>query len=330
MCGIAGFFTGCRYQDHCSDSAEGNCRLSLNASGAFERWHEKATVRSMPRRVIDADDSTRDMFPRQLTPIVSHPLFHQKYYESISEFLCLQLYRYLNFTINLELLIVNPNIIKLSRGADVFKLTDEDVIALHKMYVDEGYHALFCIDMAQQLEALTNFKPKFDLKPSFMRIFEDGFAEDAISNVIFTAVSETLITSNLTDVARDKTAPEAVSKLMQDHARDESRHHAFFKGLILRMHCDNPLGLRRQLHLIPKSIMAFIEPDRLMLRAGLLQIGVTRDDADQIIDETYPQTIVQDYARSCSRDLINFLTEHEITRDFHLLDEMHNHNLIGA
>ena len=62
----------------------------------------------------------------------------------------------------------------------------------------------------------------------------------------------------------------------------------------------------------------------------LLQIGLSREDAIQIIEETYPSEAVQDYARRVAKDLIHFLLQSEMSNDLHLLDELEKHNLVGA
>lgn len=127
----------------------------------------------------------------------------------------------------------------------------------------------------------------------------------------------------------DESIPKAVSKLMIDHVMDEARHHAFFKNLIWKFHRMNPHGLRRALSAIPASIMAFIQPDREAVKIGLMQVGLNRDEALQIIDETYSLSSVQEYARHSSRDLVAFMLNNEICDDLHLRDELENHCLIG-
>lgn len=315
MCGIAGFFTGCPFKEKCENADTASCKMRFSASKVFKNWDEKATVRSTPRRVLDSDDSTLDLFPRNLVPTAKHPLIEEKYYERISEFLCLQLFRYLYFTINLELLVVNPNLIAISLAEREFDLSNDEMLAVHKMYVDEGYHALFCQDMAQQVRAITGISPTFSSQPAFMnrlRQMQNSVDRPELAGLIFTAVSETLITGSLTDVARDRSTPESVTKTMQDHARDESRHHVFFRQLFLKIDQLDPLGLKSVLHLVPEAVMAFIDPDREQLIHGLVQVGVTVDNAHQIVHETYPQHEIAAYAKKSAHDLLGFLSEQSI------------------
>lgn len=181
-----------------------HCKVNFHPSSALNKWHEKASVRTAPRRIIDLEDAALDLFPRNLVPTIKHPIFQQKYLDRISDFLCLQLYRYLNFTINLELLVVNPNILSLAQRETDFDFSNDEILALHKMYVDEGYHALLCVDAAQQLGTITGVHPKSQILPSFLsslQKIEEQVGNKKLAGMIFTAVSETLITSNLSSVA---------------------------------------------------------------------------------------------------------------------------------
>ena len=332
MCGVTGFFTGCQLAGNCSKAKAGGCKMKFSSSDAFNKWHEKSSVRSAPRRMLDCDDTSLDLFPRELVPVVSHNLFQTKYPDRVSEFLCLQLYRYLDFTTNLELLVVNPNLLTISLAADEFELSESDILSIHKMYVDEGYHALFCIDIAQQLGGITNIRPQYKQEPSFLtllRQFKNEADDPKLVELIFTSVSETLITGSLVNVARDGTAPDAVNQIMLDHSRDEGRHHLFFKDFIRRLNKMGRGKFEKALELIPNMIMAFIDPDRPQLMQSMLQVGIREEDARQIIAETYTDEIVNEYARESSKALFKFLDEEDIGMGTPLYDAAHTKNLIG-
>lgn len=329
MCGVAGFFTGCPFESDCDNGGK-SCRMSFSRKDIFEKWHAKSTVRSAPRRLLDPSAAQLDLFPRKLVPITAHPLFQDKYIDSISPFLALQLHRYLSFTTNLELIVVNENIRQMLLAAGELKMDSKDRIGLHKMYVDEAYHALFCADFTLQLSDITGVRPAFSSKPRFLDILREIVDGDNVSNtkgLIFTCVAETLITHNLLDVALDKTIPSGVSEIMRDHARDEALHHNFFKEIVSRFSRDNTVDFRSFLYLIPKSIFAFIAPDETALRLGLMQVGVSRDDAIQMIHETYPAEEVANYAKYCARDLLDSIQEFSAS-DLRLQDALGEYQLI--
>jgi hypothetical protein len=331
MCGVSGFFTGCPLASQCAGAEQSACRMHFTASKVFDDWHEKASVRKRPRRILDADDRTLDIFPRTLVPVALHPIMSKQYMEQISEFLCLQLYRYLQFTVDLELNVVNPSLLDLRSLAQDFQFGKAEALALHKMYVDEGYHAMFCFDMAQQVYEITGIAPKFEMQPSFMAPLAQMQAEaenPMLAKLVFTAVSETLITGSLREVARKGALPDAVSGLMRDHASDEGRHHVFFKDIFIRIDRLDPVGLRSALPLIPRAIQAFIEPDRAQLLAGLTQVGVKAEDAKEMVHETYPRHVVTSFARESANDLLNHIEALEIGKGTALQDELHRAGLV--
>lgn len=332
MCGVVGFFTGCPLEQTCELRKSGSCKSNISIDKIFQNWNEKSSVRSAPRRILQPEEAHLDLFPRHLAPISQHSIIASKYADKISELLCLQLYRYLYFTINLELIIVNPNILRVSLASKEFMLSEQESLATVKMYVDEGYHALFCMDLAKQLNRITNLSPNHNTDPHFLKEYRritSESSDSALAGIMFTSVSETLITGSLSEVAIDGSTPSSVKELMKDHARDEARHHAFFKELIWRIGKNNPLGLQKMLHLIPESIYAFIQPDMEQLRASLLQVGVTRDDTEQILHETYPTDEITKYARNSAKDLLGFLDSEGISRNARLNEKLEEYQLIG-
>ena len=79
------FFTGCPFDGMCSHSHNVGCKTKFSKVNIFKNWHEKATVRTVPRRVLNADDARLDLFPRHLIPVISHPIFESKHLDRVSE-----------------------------------------------------------------------------------------------------------------------------------------------------------------------------------------------------------------------------------------------------
>lgn len=222
---------------------------------------------------------------------------------------------------------------ELSRNANDLKLSEKEFLALHKMYVDEGYHALFCLDMAQQVKKITNIFPLYDSKPSFikeLKLLGQKVKNPKVANIIFTAVSETLITGSLTEVAKEEAVPVSISGLMKDHAKDESRHHAFFKSLIYKIFSNNSLDARSALDFIPEAIYAFIKPDRMQLYNCLTQIGVTSSESNEIISDVYTDEVIEKSARSSAKDLLRFIDRSGMIDSNLLREKLEEKKLIGA
>ncbi|MCA1298589.1 acyl-ACP desaturase [Stappia indica] len=313
MCGLTGFFTGCQFARDC-DKAHTACPHRMGPR-LFANWHEKASVRRSPRRVIDPEDVHLDLFPRDLVPVASHEIVTSRYPEKIPHLLALWLYRYLTFTVNLETLVVNTTTSRLVSNKAPVALSGDEILFAYKVYCDEAYHALFCADMLQQVYSQSDFRPAPQGRPSFLLEYEkiDGDpVETAIRQFIFTAVSEMLITVSLNNVREGlkENTPLAIRQIMTDHAQDESRHHAFYRDILKtflgQLAKDEAVRLAASM---PNYLMAFVAPDIPNIVAELEFVGLSPDEARQVCAETYRDQTVTDYARACSTGLAGLLEE---------------------
>lgn len=311
MCGLTGFFTGCEFSATC-DRKPASCPHRL-APQLFAKWDEKASVRRAPRRVLDPEDRALDMFPRDLVPAISHPIVQKRYTERIPRLLALALFRYLTFTINLETIVVNPVTQDLILGRAPVRLRADEILTAYKVYTDEAYHALFCVDMLEQVVKATEYAQAPQEKPSFLKAFEriEGDGPTAFARrFLFTGVSEMLITlslNNVRDSQREDT-PAAIRQLMTDHSGDEVRHHAFYREALT----DYLTGLDREraveaAALMPDYVMAFVAPDLDNVRLELRAVGLTEDEARQVCHETYDPDMVARYAAACTGGIADLL-----------------------
>lgn len=313
MCGLTGFFTGCQFAHDCH-TARAGCSHRMGPR-LFANWYDKASVRRAPRRMIDPEDLSLDLFPRELVPVASHEIVVSRYPEKIPHLLALWLYRYLTFTVNLETLVVNTTTSRLASNTAPVALSRDEILFAFKVYCDEAYHALFCADMLQQVCGQTSFRPAPQSRPSFLRDYEtiEGDpVEIATKQFMFTAVSEMLITVSLNNVRegqREKT-PLAIRQMMSDHAQDESRHHAFYRDLLKAFLCQLPEEKATRLAAsMPDYLMAFVAPDIPNIVAELEFIGLTQDEAREVCADTYRNEVVTAYAQACSNGLTDLLHE---------------------
>ncbi len=317
MCGLTGFFTGCEFESQCQKSPAA-CPHRL-APKLFENWHTKASVRRAPRRVLNPEDTKLDLFPRDLVPVATHPILQRKYPEMIPELLSLWLFRYLTFTINLETLVVNTTTQQLVAEKLPVRLNPEQTLTAYKLYCDEAYHALFCADLLKQVVDLTNYRKAQPVVPSFLKVFRDAEvrAEDPIlERFIFTAVSEMLITVSLNNVRENQKeqTPKAIRNIMTDHSMDEIRHHAFYRDVLAEFLKSQPRNKVAEIvSVMPDYVMAFIEPDIENINIELRSIGLSTDEAQQVVEETYKTEVVKDYANVCSKNLSVLMQELELS-----------------
>ncbi len=318
MCGVAGFFTGCEFAQTCALKNGGACRsLTTDAARSFRGWYDKASVRRSPRRELDPEDIALDLFPRHLVPHLAHPLIAQSHPERIQHLLTLTLYRFLTFTFNLEMQLVNDTTRKLIMHELPFSLDGAAILNAQKLICDEAYHALFCADLLDQAITLTEVAPTGTARPAFLsRLAEaQGASEDpGITQFLYTAVSEMLITATLYEARSAGEVPGAVSGVMLDHAADEARHHIFYRDLLGSYLTSLPKGdAQAAAAQIPEAIAAYMEPDLPGIRGDLLAVGFDRDDCEEILFDTYAATSHKDYVDMSAREIQRLLHELDLS-----------------
>src|SRR5580658_6310826 len=121
---------------------------------AFDNWHSRASLRSQPRRTLAPDDPGRKYFfsPRAI-PALEHPLVQEFGEDFRRTALAAQLCSHLEFTLYLEHKVVNRSALAIAYDDFGFGLPAQTRLDAHKLYCDEGYHALFSADMLNQVQA---------------------------------------------------------------------------------------------------------------------------------------------------------------------------------
>lgn len=245
-------------------------------------------------------------------PFINHPKIAGKHADHIPEILAYALFRYLTFTINLELIVVNRTTKRLLAGSCGISLDSESRLNAMRLYCDEAYHALFCADMLVQAQRLTGFDHQAQ-QPAFLnkiRELDHNSQLYGIETLLFTVVSETLITANLMEIRQGEHTPKAITSLMLDHAMDEARHHAFYKDVLYQLFRISSVAQKSKLAaLLPEFILAFTRPDTNSMMADLKAVGLCTDDADEILADTYAKCTITSYAKACAKDLVSSLDE---------------------
>ena len=254
-------------------------------------------MRVKPPKVILKDQlEGKVFFPPDLFPIVSHPLILNRGEAFIEKLLVHRLYSYLDFTEVLEHQIVNPVVSRIAHNQIDIEISEERRVDAYKIYIDEGYHALFSVELKRQVEKATGIACLYLGTPNLLKRL-NYIQESVDSNlreiikVFWTIISETLITAILTDVPKNKNVVTPVREIIFAHARDESRHHAYFASLLnifwfqLKPKYQSIIG-----SLLPKVIFAFLEPDITAIKYYLEVVGLENKEIDILVEESYPQT----------------------------------------
>lgn len=309
MCGVAGFFVGCEFASICA--AERPACAMFKPSDLVASWYDVATVRRMPRRCLNEDDIKSSLFPVELAPAAQHPLVTALDAEQVLGLLNNHLFRYLDFTAKLEMVVVNDVVKDLVFGHTPFHLSDDAILCAHQIYVDEAYHALFSVDLLHQAKKLLGIDPILPQKPAFLVVLNDLLSRAnsehhrRLIRLFFVIVSETLITSSLTDVRRSRETTDAVRRSIGDHAVDEARHQVFFAELLIAIWPElNDADRRFCLRLIPDLIFAFVRPDLAAIRSELIGHGLSAAQSEIVLHDVYGEETIRAYARDCSAYLM--------------------------
>src|SRR4029079_18312949 len=173
----------------------------------------------------------------ELMPVVGHPLVVDRGPGVVERLLVGRLYQYLHFTTELEELAVVPVVSKIARGRAGIALSPAMCADAFNIATDETWHAQFSYDLMRQVQWLT----AVPWRPPELPLFVDRLDEvrqrldpeiRGVEALLFAIVSETLISSILSDLPRDRRLPTAVREVVADHAEDEGRHHAYFRGVL--------------------------------------------------------------------------------------------------
>ncbi|WP_433386937.1 diiron oxygenase [Micromonospora sp. KLBMP9576] len=311
MCGTVGMFIGCAALSYCpKELLLQSARPDVGDPdqpyrSPFRNWHERASVRQAPRRVLIDDETS--FFPPELVPVSRHPLVRALPAATFEEVLIQHLYRYLDFTARLEYLVVNRTVLGIARGSVGVDLPEEMRFDAYKMYCDEAYHTLFSVDLARQVRARTGIVPRLPAEPFFLARLGQILAElperdRALAELLFVIVSETLISATLADLPDWKEVSTAVRGTIQDHAQDEGRHHAYFADFLRHMWRQlSPAERRRAGALVPRLIDAFLRPDLPAIRAELAGYGFDAGEVERIVSETYPPEVITLHTTTTSR-----------------------------
>ncbi|MDQ0424643.1 diiron oxygenase [Cellulomonas iranensis] len=332
MCGTVGLFTGCAAAAFCPVAA-------LRRDGAatpgyrspFAAWDRSASVRSSPRRVLASTEL--DLFPEDLVPVAGHPVVGRLRPELRRRLLTQQLHRYLGFTAKLEYLVVNHVVLGIAHGSIEVPVPDEMRFDALRIYTDEAYHALFSVDLGRQVTARTGIAPRggrpfFLVRLDALKARHDPSLAGLV-DLLFTIVSETLISATLTDVARSTSVEPSVAALVRDHAVDEGRHHAYFAQYLRHLWAALDAGERRfAACLFPELIDVFLRPDTADVGDELLGYGLSRDEVNEVLADTFDEQVRASYNRATAARLLGYLDDVGVFDDPRALDLAREHDLV--
>jgi P-aminobenzoate N-oxygenase AurF len=263
----------------------------------FGRWHDRASVRHSPRRVLRDGADHPVFFPPELFPPAAHPLVTARGPDAVRALLVHRLHQYLHFTVELEAISVVPVTTEIARGRSGLDLPEQMQADAFAIATDEAWHAQFSYDLIRQVAAATGIPGRPD-PPAFVDRLERINAEldpdlRGLRGLLFATVSETLVSAILCDLPHDRRLPRAVRDSIRDHAEDEGKHHAYFRTVIHRLWPALDPDQRRRLGpVVPQLIRAFLDPDRPGTARALAAIGLPPAEIEQVLAESLPAAAV--------------------------------------
>ena len=297
-------------------------------------WDSRAGVRGVPRRLLDEESMGKLYFSPALVPIISHPLVEKLGPETQRRILIHHLYNYLDFTATFEVEVVNQAAQRIALGKAGFDLPGEMLFDAYKIYCDEGYHSLFCIDVRRQIEAATGIKPLPYNFGHFLRRLNK--AREAVpsnlkplSGLLRVIVFETSISATLNKIPKDEQVLTTVRQVVADHADDEARHHAYFSSLLnilwpqLSQRHKTMLG-----PILPHFIIKMLEPDYATIRRRLEVFDLRPEEIDQVMAESYPWPEVLADVRKTAAATLRLFERNGLLEDRQTLDAFQSSQLI--
>ena len=273
----------------------------------LQNWDTKASVRVKPRRMLHDEEALGHVyFSPELVPIAQHPEVVALGPEAVRAMQVQHLYRYLDFTTQLELEVVNTACRDIALGKIRARFPDVMREDAFKLCTDEAHHAYFSDDMKRQVAAATGIRPAELDTPRFLhrlRLLQSGLPAGLrpMAELLFTVVSETLISSILCEIPKDRRVVSAVRHIVADHAEDEGRHSAYFSQLFgyvwPQLSASEQVALGRHL---PHYVLAFLSPDHAAIRRSLDILPLDQATIERVVGETYPASEVVASAREAA------------------------------
>ncbi len=299
-------------------------------------WDQKASVRMKPHRILIEEESMGKIyFPPELVPASFHGMVTTLGEWAIREILVQRLYTYLEFTAQLEHNVVNRVTLQIAQKKIGIILPWNMLFDAYRIYCDEAYHALFSVDLAHQIELATGVKPNPVGTSRCLLRLEEIVATvpwdlRQLAEVFFTIVSETLISSILSDIPKDKRIVYTVREVIADHAEDEGKHHAYFSKLLEFLW--PLLGERERKEigpLLPQFILVFLEPDYAAVECELASCGLKPDEVKQIVYEAYPRSQVLAGVRSGAKATIRHFERNGLFEEKRIVDAFQSAGLMN-
>lgn len=257
-------------------------------------WDKNASIKwlSLKNDPEQYKDEGLNWFSPNLVRINSHPLVSARGNGTIRALQRRHLYRYLASTEAIEIEMVNPAL-QFVMDSDIAR---EAISDAYKVYTDEGFHALMCMNLRKSLAEDSNVPYEKRYKNSAMEAVLSMCTtangdDNRLILLLIACVNETMIASSLSQ-ATDKSVYPALREIVLAHARDEAAHNTYFSNLMVSFWPRLAERERRMLtDLMPRIFTDLNLSDRSGVEGDLRAEGFSESQIEAIGGEIFTDKV---------------------------------------
>ncbi len=265
----------------------------------IDTWDNYATVRSRPRRLIDANHVHEVYhYPISRMPVAVHPIVAAKGDSFLKKMLAQACVFYLKSIASLETEVINKAALTLINGNLSHIIPEPLKLDLLSIVVDEAYHAHVARDYSLQLKNLLDLPDVYaniysDLGHSITKHMSDlkpDCQDDFL--VIAVCIGEHTLTPEIASMGREENVASSFTGLMKDHVTDEGRHATLFKHVLKLVWANLTLIKKQSISkVLPHFVKEYLSESyaKKFIKDLLLHEKISEQEVDKIMKESFHQ-----------------------------------------
>lgn len=229
------------------------------------------------------------------------------------------LYAYLDFTINLEIVIINRACEILLSIQNELGLSEMEITAILGIYRDESEHAYKAFVLKKHIMQKTGNHQVIAYEPYLRKSLDSmknqvSKKDEHFVDVFFTIISETLISDNLSLNSRSEFISDEIKSFFLYHEKSERYHSAFFKKLFPRVWSVLDARSKKSLEsLFPKMFRLFLEPNIPYIKNLLAHLGANDESCKDIVDSVYTDEYLQNMIIKDTKETVELFSSHGVS-----------------
>lgn len=263
-------------------------------------WESRASVRASKHSYLlpanlQQQLKSRYWFPPAFLPYLNHPIIKNGDRSIAIRLSANHLVYFLDYTTLLEHRIVNQSVETIVHNELGLTIPSEMKIAALQLYTDEGYHALFSTQLADQAAEFYGIGDRKILPRKIVKlrdwIEKTPKKHTKLAWFLVGFVSETIIAKELLNLCHGELV-SSVQEMLRDHLNDEARHSRYFCEVFHYLWCRLSLDQQKfTTRSLLEILFIFFEVDEPWLTQSLRSVGLGEKHVTQILcDQSDPKT----------------------------------------